>query len=296
MSCRICGAIPCDNPPDLESGIDGALYSSLDFSFEVQCPPFCFCPAGLFPQTISILASTIPPVIPPISEPQAPIVLRLQGCTSLITRTLDPTATQSAITAAAQSMQAEWAGQQALCNALLVPGVNCQHSPFVDVCNDAQVFVCPYNGFNCNVPACTYTQRLSTIGLTADQITAAVALIKSNLNLNAQRFCCQFLRELCEATETLIGGGGDTVNVYAQNVGATTFDTSSFQLCHIGGAGCNNSVQPTVNAGMTLLLISVSSAFFVTNGFEIRYKGTAIFTDLNGSNQNRQVVIQVNCT
>src|SRR5882672_11554318 len=122
--CRPCLALPCINPNDLSAGIDGAIYSALDFSFVLGCPPTCFCPPGLFPRTISILSSTIPPVVPPILEPGTPIILRLQGCNSLITRTLDSTSTQAEIVAAAQSMQAEWAGQQALCNALLVPGVN----------------------------------------------------------------------------------------------------------------------------------------------------------------------------
>jgi len=293
--CLPCIGLGCDNPADLATGIDSAIYSALDYSFIVQCPDGCFCPPGLFPQTISILASNIPPVVPPILEPGMQIILRLQGCITTITRTLDADATQQEIIAAAQSMQAEWAGQQAQCNALLVPGVNCQHSDFVDICNDLQIFVCPYNGANCNVPACTYTQRLATIGLTPDQITAAVASIKDNLNLNAQRSCCQFLHILCGTQETLIGGGGDVVNVTVFNAGTTTFDSSSFQLCHIGGAGCNNSIQPTVNAGLTLLVISVASVFFQTNGFEIRYQGSVIFTDPVGSLQNRQVQVTVNC-
>jgi hypothetical protein len=294
--CNPCLGIPCDNPPDLASGIDGAIYSALDYSFIVQCPPLCFCPPSLFPQTISILASTIPPVIPPIPETGLPIILRLQGCSALITRTLPFVSNQATIAAAAQSMQAEWAGQQALCNALLVPGITCTNAPFIDLCNDAQNFICPYNNFFCTVLSCTYTQRLYTAGLTPVQITAQVAQIKANLNLNSKFSCCQYFGIICPITEVLIGGGGDTVNIIIQNVSSIhTFDSSSFQLCHIGGAGCNNSVGPSVPPNSSLQIISVSSAFFVTNGFEIRYLGGVIFTDPSGSAQNRQVTIQVGC-
>lgn len=292
--CRPCIGLGCDNPDDLAAGVDAALYSTIDYSFIVQCPPLCFCPPGLFPQTISILASTIPPVIPPIIEPGEQIILRLQGCTSLITRTLDPGSTQDQIAAAAQSMQAEWAGQQSLCDALLVPGVNCQHSDFIDVCNDAQNFVCPYNGLVINTPACTYSQRLSTIGLTQAQIDAATAVIKANLNFLAQRTGgCDFLHVICSVAETFPGPGSGSVTVFVVNDGATTFDTSSFQLCNIGGGGCLNSVVPSIAPGGNASVISASP---ITAPFTIKYLGKIFFTDpTTNFTQNRFVTVHVNC-
>jgi hypothetical protein len=273
--CNPCIGIPCDNPPDLAAGIDGAIYSAIDYSFIVQCPPHCFCPPGLFPQTISILASTIPPVVPPITEPGDQIILRLQGCSAIIVRTLDSTATQTDINAAAQSMQAEWAGQQALCNAKLVPGVNCTPSDSIDVCNDPFSFVCAYSGVTINVPAGVRCQTLSTVGLTDAQIATAVAQIKASLNELVQEDNCAFGHFFCGATITTNPGGNGVVSVLAHNVGATNFDTSSFQLFANAGFLIGNSVTPTVAPGVTNVLISASP---VTLPFNIRYKGVVIYS------------------
>lgn len=235
--CRPCiGLTPCIDPSDLATGIDGALYSSLDFSFVVQCPPQCFCPSGLFPQTISILASTIPPVIPPINEPGAPIILRLQGCTSLITRTLSAGSSQSEIAAAAQSMQAEWAGQQALCNALLIPGVNCNTGRTIDVCNDAQTFVC-YNGQQFTTAAGTFCKNnVSVDGLTQTQIDALIASIKVNLNSMAKDQFCPAHEVVCTAAYVpVVILGFSTINLRFINVSNHSIDLSPWVLCLIGG-------------------------------------------------------------
>jgi hypothetical protein len=282
----------CDNPDDLAAGIDGAIYSALDYSFIIQCPTGCFCPPSLFPRTISILASTIPPVIPPILEPGETIILRLQGCTALITRTLAGGSTQDEIAAAAQSMQAEWAGQQALCIAAALPGVNCNTGTSITICNDVQTFFCGSTGGNVTVPDGTSCQTLNTTGLTQSQIDAATALIKANLNTQVIASFCGYL---CPITESFIGGAGDQVNLVVHNTGAGTFDSSSFQVCHLDGTGCSNSVVPTVVPGGTSTVISVASAFFQTNGFQVKYKGTQILGDPSGSAQNRQVLVVGGC-
>jgi len=273
--CRPCIALPCDNPPDLAAGIDAALYSQLDYSFIVQCPEHCYCPPGLFPQTISILASTIPPVIPPILEPGDQIILRLQGCSALITRTLSSNATQAEINAAAQSMQAEWAGQQALCNALVVPGVNCNTgSGTISVCNDEITFVCPYTGNTIVTPAGTVCESLNITGLNQGQIDAAVALLKANLNNIAQNQFCPYLLSFCGPTITTFPGGIQNVNILAHNVGPSNFDTSSFQLFADAGFFIGNSVTPVVAPGATGVLISV---FPVALPFNVRFKGTIVY-------------------
>lgn len=234
--CRPCLALPCTNLDDLAAGIDGALYSSLDFSFIVQCPPGCFCPPGLFPQTISILSSTIPPVIPPINEPGADIVLRLQGCTSLITRTLSAGSSQSQIAAAAQSMQAEWAGQQALCNALLTPGIDCNTGRTINVCNDAQSFPC-YDGTTQTVAAGLFCKVVSIDGLTAEQIANAVAIAKAALNYEAKSSVCPFFDIICSTVYVpLINLGFSTSQVRIINVSGVTKDITPFQWCQFGGA------------------------------------------------------------
>lgn len=226
--CLPCIGLGCDNPDDLAAGIDGAIYSTLDYSFIVQCPTGCQCEAGLFPRTISILASTIPPVIPPISEPGNQIVLRLQGCSALITRTLSTGSTQAEIAAAAQSMQAEWAGQQALCIAAALPGVNCTQNDSISVCNDAQIFSCAAPAGNVNVPAGTYCQQLVTTGLTQAQIDQQVAIIKANLNGNARNRDCSGI--VCSLQVVYTGLPGSTdIGFDVTNNGTTPFDST--QLC-----------------------------------------------------------------
>lgn len=227
--CLPCIGLGCDNPSDLAAGIDGALYSALDYSFIVECPTGCFCPPGLFPQTITILASTIPPVIPPIFD-GSQIILRLQGCTSLITRTLSTDSSQAEIAAAAQSMQAEWAGQQALCNALLIPGVNCNNggTDFVMVCNDDQSFTCSAPAGQVDVPAGTFCQKLVTTGLTAAQIAAATAAIKANLNSLARNRDCVGTVCFAQIVYTGLPGSRD-IKYDVTNNGSTPFDAT--QLC-----------------------------------------------------------------
>jgi len=290
--CLPCIGLGCDNPDDLAAGIDGAIYSALDYSFIVTCPDGCFCPPGLFPRTISILASTIPPVIPPILEPGELIILRLQGCTALITRTLDAGSTQAVIAAAAQSMQAEWAGQQSLCIAAALPGVNCNTGTSIQVCNDAQHFFCGSAGGNIDIPAGTSCQTLITTGLTQAQIDAATSVIKANLNAQVIASFCGYL---CPITLTFQGAGGSAVTVDVHNVGASVFDSSSFQMCHLDGTNCFNSVQPTVNPGATSTVISISQAFFQANGFQVKYKGSTIFAINGGSAFDRLVTVIANC-
>jgi hypothetical protein len=294
MACRPCNPIPCDNPPDLAAGIDGAIYSALDYSFIVDCPEGCFCPAGLFPQTISILASTIPPVIPPIDEPAAPIVLRLQGCSSLITRTLSATATQAEINAAAQSMQAEWAGQQAECNALLEPGVNCSASDatFIDVCNDGESFICPYSGPIVIAPN-TLCQRLITTGMTQAQIDAAVAQIKANLNFNAHNEVC--LKMICEISiEQVDLPGFSACSLFIKNVSSVTQDLSQFQYCNGGFCIPPNGAPPATVAGnSTVLFASLASAIPAT--FNMFYAGQLLISRSPPIGKHDLITITIAC-
>lgn len=294
--CRSCLALPCINPNDLASGIDGAIYSALDFSFLVSCPNGCYCPPSLFPRTISILSSTIPPVIPPINEPGTPIILRLQGCTSLITRTLISTSTQAQIVAAAQSIQAEWAGQQALCNALLVPGVNCNTgSGSISVCNDAQLICCP--GFGpVNVAANQFCQDLNITGLNQSQIDAATAVLKANLNAQAIDVICPAYKIACSIVETnLVPPGGGVQTLIGHNLSATvTFDSSTFAIRQSNGTFFF-SLHPTIPPLTTLVLQSPAGPFS-NQPFSVWYQGVRIFNDPNAaSGHDRQVDIFIGC-
>lgn len=140
-TCTPCPAIICIPPDDLGSGgADSALYAVNQLAFEVTCPAGCYCPPGLFPRVIIYLPSQIPPVIPS-GGGSSPYILRLQGCSAEISRTLAGDATHDQLVAAASSIQAEWGGQQALCDAAKLPGIVC--AAFF---NDLQTFSCPGGG------------------------------------------------------------------------------------------------------------------------------------------------------
>lgn len=110
MTCRPCEPVICDLPNDLATG--GGIFPTTGFTFIFNCPPGFFCFVNQ--QTIRIPPNRIPPVIPPPVTGEN-IILRLQGCLSEIVRILPGTATAAQIAAAAASMQAEWAAQQAIC-------------------------------------------------------------------------------------------------------------------------------------------------------------------------------------
>lgn len=111
-----CPDLICDKPDDLAIG--GGIFSLVGYSFVVSCPPGFYCFVNQ--QTVTFPSNVIPPVVvPPLSG--AFITLRLQGCLSLIVRVLPASATPAQIAAAAASMQAEWAAQQAICNVISPP-------------------------------------------------------------------------------------------------------------------------------------------------------------------------------
>jgi hypothetical protein len=93
---------------------DGLLFNGVPLSFLVTCPEGYYCPPGSFPRVI-----TYPPGTFVIPEPTAggfPIVLQLQGCQSLVSRTLAADATEAEIQAAANEIILEVGQQQAECD------------------------------------------------------------------------------------------------------------------------------------------------------------------------------------
>lgn len=102
-----CPDLVCENENDL---FLNRIFATNPFTFVVSCPPgfFCFVNQQNFTERP-----------PPVRQPppvNGTITLKLQGCISLITRVLPDTATAAQIAAAAASMQAEWAAQQAMCD------------------------------------------------------------------------------------------------------------------------------------------------------------------------------------
>ncbi len=95
-------------------------YATQGFSFVVNCPPGYYCQPGLFPRTVTIPKEDIPPVIVP--DEGGPVYL--QGCSSMITRTIPPNATAAQVNAIVLSMQQEWAQQQATCDVIIQFGLH----------------------------------------------------------------------------------------------------------------------------------------------------------------------------
>lgn len=133
-----CKTLICENPGDLSVGANGdALYAQNQLTFLQGLPPGCSAPPGLFPKVFVYLPDQIPPVVP-MGGSGSPFILRLQGCISEISRELPSTATTAQIRAAVDAIQAEWGGQQALCDARNTPGINCTPVFF----NDEQTLGC----------------------------------------------------------------------------------------------------------------------------------------------------------
>lgn len=294
--CRPCIGLDCFDPDDLAAGINNAVFSAVDYSFEIECPDGCYCPPGLFPQTITILASVIPPVIPPIDQPGFQIVLRLQGCQSLITRTLPGGSSSTVIHDAAVSMQAEWAGQQANCIAIATPGVNCETgSGFLNVCNDARTIDCP--GFGpIFIAAGIYCDRLNITGMSQVEINAAVQLMKDRLNDLAAIHLCPAFRTFCNIVETILPTGGAQITIRCHNQSPVDlFDSSTIQYGDINGTPIFTSVQPSVAPLGDVILISFSGPIG-PNPFTLLNHGVIFFTDPNFSvGHDRQVDLFVNC-
>lgn len=115
--CLGCGAvIDCGQFGGVVSDVapSSGIFATQGYSFIQTCPRGYYCIPGLFPRVISIGQGSIPPVI---VNPNSN-VLRLQGCQSVITRTIPLGATYVQIAIIAAQMQQAWAAQQAACNNL----------------------------------------------------------------------------------------------------------------------------------------------------------------------------------
>lgn len=136
-----CPSIICTNVSDLAPC--PPVYATSPISVLINCPAGYVCPVGLFPQVFTYQPGDIPQVQVCVVSSGSPIALALQGCSSMITRSLPAGSTQAVITAAVASMQVEWATQQGTCDSIALLR-NPIHGFFV---NDAQIYTCP-NGHN----------------------------------------------------------------------------------------------------------------------------------------------------
>ncbi len=136
--CFPCKALVCQTPDDLSYGAAStAIYARNQLSFLITSLPGCYAPPGVLPHVFVYLIDQIPPIFPSGGE-GTPIVLRLQGCSSEIVRTVAADATEAEIEAAALAVHTEWGQQQAQCDATSLPGVRCNI-----FFNRAMSFRCP---------------------------------------------------------------------------------------------------------------------------------------------------------
>jgi len=95
---------------------DALFFNGTELSFIVDCPVGYTCDPGTFP-----IEFRYPPgrfyIPPPDPIPGFPIVISLQGCSSMVSLVLPSGSTQAAISAASQQVINQVAAQQALCDA-----------------------------------------------------------------------------------------------------------------------------------------------------------------------------------
>lgn len=105
-------------PPDIATYNlqDALFFNGTELSFIVECPPGYQCAPGEYPQIVVYPPGTF--VFPFTPSPGFPIVMTLKGCQSTVTLTLPATATDAEIAAAAQTIIAEIARQQAECDSI----------------------------------------------------------------------------------------------------------------------------------------------------------------------------------
>ncbi len=99
---------------------DALLFNGTPLSRIMVCPPGYYCSPGSFPRTVTYPPGTFSIPYPPPGG--NPIVIRYQGCQSLITRVLAAGSSAAAIHAAADEVFGEAADQQALCDAINTAG------------------------------------------------------------------------------------------------------------------------------------------------------------------------------
>ncbi len=95
---------------------DSLLFNGVPLSRIMLCPSGFYCAPGTFPRTVTYPPGTFYIPYPPTNTGFG-VVLRYQGCESLITRSLPEGATSAQISSASQEVFDEAADQQARCDA-----------------------------------------------------------------------------------------------------------------------------------------------------------------------------------
>ncbi len=95
---------------------DALLFNGVPLSRIMECPEGYYCAPGTFPRTVTYPPGTFYMPTPPTNTGFG-VVLRYQGCESLITRSLPEGATSTQVSSASQEIFDEAADQQARCDA-----------------------------------------------------------------------------------------------------------------------------------------------------------------------------------
>ncbi len=189
--CQACCPVDLLIPNDFDYGT--LVYATQGFSFVIDCPVGYYCKPGLFPVTVTIPKSEIPPVnVPPnIGNTGGTIILR--GCSGFITGIVTRGSGAGGIAVAIGSMQHGWALMQARCNVIagLIP---LPAGLAVEVGNDQECFstsssTCPGGQVQEAVITSCIPPDTFTIELTApstEQVQAAKAALNNKAALQAQ--------------------------------------------------------------------------------------------------------------
>lgn len=183
--CLACApALICSDPADLAP--TGGYYATQDYIEVVNCPPGYKCQFGSARRTIIHKVG-----IPKVPRIPGTTTLTLKGCLYVITRTLALDATQAEFEAAAASMQAEWAAQQAQCQPPNTPDnpypPPTPRNPNRPVCVNVENTVQSYTA-NCPNPGCGPPVTRSTAAGTYQQLECnptLVAAVQAALNAQA---------------------------------------------------------------------------------------------------------------
>lgn len=207
MSCQACANFDIVTP-DVFSAQSEVIYPTVALIEVVNCPPGYSCQPGQWPVVITITPDRLPPIVIPSGGTVA-----INGCSGPIVATKSQFQNNLQF---AQSIWAQWAAQQAGCDAISQTGV----TPIAGTCqligNDALTVTCTVQGTPTQVPANTYTQLVCDPN--------QYAAVKSMLNAYAQFNVCPIGNAAISGTMTCPTAAGISAT---DTIPADTFTSSN---------------------------------------------------------------------
>lgn len=190
-----CVRLDCSNQSDLTlySLQSGIIFGNSVISIIVNCPEGRTCPPGVFPITITYPPNTFVFRLPD-PDPPPGTLLRMDGCSSAVTRVTTPGMTPAQLAALIQEMILEVANQQAICDTF--PPFD--EPPVTPFTNEAFSLGCTANR-QLTAPSSTLPFGF-TYNATTKQLDIAAGIVAGDTqalaNSNAQNFAEGILQDL----------------------------------------------------------------------------------------------------